>query len=93
LGPSLTAKGRQQLTGGPNCKSEYPHLYFFTLNTACYSPCVTTCTSQNNQGGLGLLYQSTKKPILVALILLKHLSNALMPIISFVCSLHWRERG
>jgi len=33
LGPSLTAKGPQLLTGGPNCKSQYPHLYFFTLNT------------------------------------------------------------
>ena len=32
-GPSLTAKGPQQLTGGPNCKSQYPNLYFFTLTT------------------------------------------------------------
>jgi len=33
-GPSLTAKGPQVLIGGQNCKSQYPHLYFFTLTTA-----------------------------------------------------------
>ena len=33
LGSTLTAKGPQLLTGSPNCKSQYPHLYFFTLTT------------------------------------------------------------
>jgi len=37
LGPTLTAKGQQLLTGGPNCKSQYPHLYFFTLATGGHS--------------------------------------------------------